>query len=82
MGKFELELVVRDAKGNPTKTKKKIVADSGDEISSFWSRYQGKKKFKKKNKEKLPTAKEAEQIAKTVGNYAEEKQQDRDKTTE
>lgn len=71
---YELVLVVRDPKGNPTGRTKSIKTDDANELAAFWDSYQitpkkKKKKKKKKNKEeKLPGGKEAEAILKDMYN--------------
>jgi len=57
---FELDIVVKDAMGNPTKKRKSCVSDSAEDIWKFWMRHQGKPK--RKTTRKLPTAKETNQI--------------------
>lgn len=59
---FELDLIVKDAKGNPTNMRKSIQTDSPRKLCQFWHRYQGKPKRRKKKSKNLPNAKQAEQI--------------------
>jgi hypothetical protein len=79
---FELAIEIRNAKGEPTGKKKVIKTDSADTLSDFWDRHQTRKPRKKKVERALPSASEAEKLAKDVGTYAEEKQQTRDNDTE
>lgn len=69
---YEIDLEIRDVKGNPTGIRKSIKTDDPVKLWEFYMRNQGRPKRKKKkktdargrNKSKqiLPTAKEADQI--------------------
>lgn len=48
---FEIDLVIRDSLGRPTKQRKSHVSNDGFGIYEFFQRYQGKPK-RKKNKAK------------------------------
>lgn len=81
---IEINLIVKDADGNPTNERRTAVFDNGDELSSFWSKYQGRPKRKKKQKvkkEHLPKAAEADKLLKQVGEYAEQQQDARREET-
>lgn len=69
--RFELNLIVKNAQGQPTGVRRSIATDNAAQLWSFWMRHQGRphrigKSKKKKKKEALPTAKEADQILQTL----------------
>ena len=67
---FEIDLVIKDAAGNPTKRRRSYVSDSAYKVWQFWMRNQGKPK-RKRGKPNLPiSAGEADQIVKNL--YKEE----------
>ncbi len=45
---FEINLVVKDALGNPTRQRKNHMSNNGYGIWEFWAKYQGKPKRHKK----------------------------------
>lgn len=75
---YEIDLEIRNAKGEPTGTRKSFKTDDPVKLWEFWMRNQGrpKKKRKKHSKDKgigirkkkefLPTAKEANKIMNTM----------------
>ncbi len=70
---FEIVLMIKDSKGNPTNRTKRYRTDSAFKLFQFWMRYQGKPKhrYRKANKQdQLPTNQEAEKILKNM--YKEE----------
>lgn len=54
---FELDITLRDSKGNPTGKRKIIRSNSAHDIWAFWNRFRGKPKRKKKNEEQSEQAK-------------------------
>ena len=66
---FEINLVVRDAEGNPTGQRKSLATNDSNKLYDFWMKYQGKPRKKNKNKtkkESLPNARQADQILKEL----------------
>lgn len=57
---FEIDLVIRDSKGQPTNRRKSFKTNDAGKLWEFWMRHRGRPKRKKK--EKIPTAKEANEI--------------------
>ena len=47
---FEINLAVKDAKGNPTNRRKHFITNDPIKLSDFFLRHQGKPKKKKKSK--------------------------------
>lgn len=72
MARFEINLAVRDAKGNLTGQRKSFRTNNANELSIFWQQNQRFKKHKKKDKNnKLPTAKQADELLGAAHKYAQ-----------
>ena len=73
---FELSLMIRDSKGNPTGLRKSISTDSAPELSDFWLRFKGKPKKRKRRKaekkEHIPSKQEASKIVAETKDYGKE----------
>lgn len=71
--RFEINLAVRDAKGNLTGKRKSLKTDDANELFMFWKRHQGlkRKKNKKVEKSALPKGKEATSLLNQSAEYAE-----------
>lgn len=61
---FEISLVIRDAKGNPTGRRKEYSSSRASDISNFWVKNNSQPTKKKKTK--AATSEEASQILKEI----------------
>ena len=68
---FEINIVLRDIDGNPM-GKRSYSHDDSYKVWEFYQRTRGKPKKKRKNK--IPAAKEANKILEEAAQYAEDKQ--------
>ena len=69
--RLEIDLIVRDAHGQPTEKRKEFKSTDGHSLWEFWMRHQGRPNRKKKTnkKEKTPTKDQADQIVKDMKSY-------------
>lgn len=70
---FEIELCVRNPEGQPTGRTKSLSTDDPHKLWEFWNRHRGRPRRKKK-KEQVPTAKEADKIMSEMKDYVPKKQ--------
>ena len=76
---YEIVLLTRNHKDETTGSRS-FKTDSPEKLCEFYQKhnaYRNLKKKRKKKKEKLPTKKEADQIMKKVGEYADKKQENK-----
>lgn len=72
---FELTVIVRDASGQPTGRTKTIQTDDSHKLWEFWMRHKGRPRRKKKKRENVPNAKEADKIMTQMKDYIPKKKQ-------
>ncbi len=64
---FELVVIVRDNKGNPTGRRKSFTCDTPQELEELWIKNNGVTKKRKRHKVEAATKEEAEKVIKKKG---------------